>query len=435
MDKKPEHSNSPSTEKEPLETPQTEEVSKDESVDSSAAVPTAPTKSNQAEADDASQSDVDLETKPVKEASQPAESPSKDIPTPPSASEQIHAEPAPAKPKGQGPALLVALLALVIGAGAGGFSYWQWQQRQQHQLQSNELAASVTALETAQRDLRLSLEAQLLDVQRQNQAAAQRIETLGASLSKVEATLEKARNLRPQDWLIAEADYLVQMAGRKLWLEQDQQTAIALLKDADRSLSLVKDGAQLPIRAALAKDIATLEGLPRQDLAGVALKIESMIAAVETLPLNRVELPDAAETEVVDTPSESVDDWKANLARNWKAMMDDFITVRRRQGELQPLLAPEQEWYLREHLRGKLMQAQLALYHGHTDAYQKALGTASGWIDTYFKRDDAAVDSALSNLEALRKVEFVSKLPIELASQPLLERLVAERLGTVRESR
>ncbi|TKB51087.1 hypothetical protein FCL40_00595 [Ferrimonas sediminicola] len=323
--------------------------------------------------------------------------------------------------RGQGPALLVAVAALLIAAAAVGYSVWQGQQRQTQLMQAQALSGKLDELRSRVGSERDQLEQRLVEQDRQQQALLKQV-------TELQGQLAKARERQPRDWLLAEADYLTQMASRKLWLEQDVATAIALLKDADRRLNMMKDETLTPVRKALRDDITLLQGLPRQDLAGIALTIESLIGAVDRWPLNRVELPELVQPEVSDSPSESVSDWRSNLAKSWNALVDDFITIRRRQGELQPLLAPEQEWYLREHLKGKLMQAQLAIYHGHTDAYRKALATTSDWIETYFKRDDAAIEGALTSLGELQRAELGSRLPAALVSQPLLEALVQERL-------
>lgn len=44
-------------------------------------------------------------------------------------------------------------------------------------------------------------------------------------------------------WLLAQADFLVKLAGRKLWSDQDVTTAAALLKSADASLADMNDQA------------------------------------------------------------------------------------------------------------------------------------------------------------------------------------------------
>ncbi len=51
---------------------------------------------------------------------------------------------------------------------------------------------------------------------------------------------------RPNDWLLAEADYLVKMAGRKLWLEHDTASATILLESADHRIAELNDPSMTP---------------------------------------------------------------------------------------------------------------------------------------------------------------------------------------------
>lgn len=54
-------------------------------------------------------------------------------------------------------------------------------------------------------------------------------------------------------WLLSQADFLVKLAGRKLWSDQDVTTAAALLKSADASLADMNDQASSPHVAPLPK--------------------------------------------------------------------------------------------------------------------------------------------------------------------------------------
>ena len=53
---------------------------------------------------------------------------------------------------------------------------------------------------------------------------------------------------RPNDWMLAESEYLVRMAGRKLWLEHDIVSAITLLGNADERIKALNDPSLMPIR-------------------------------------------------------------------------------------------------------------------------------------------------------------------------------------------
>ena len=52
---------------------------------------------------------------------------------------------------------------------------------------------------------------------------------------------------RPNDWMLAESEYLVRMAGRKLWLEHDLVSAITLLGNADERIKALNDPSLMPI--------------------------------------------------------------------------------------------------------------------------------------------------------------------------------------------
>ena len=78
---------------------------------------------------------------------------------------------------------------------------------------------------------------------------------------QTEKQLLQLQSRRPNDWLLAEADYLVRMAGRKLWLERDANAAVLLLTEADNRLRDLNDASVLPLRQAIAADSAKLKEL------------------------------------------------------------------------------------------------------------------------------------------------------------------------------
>ncbi|MBY6187480.1 uroporphyrinogen-III C-methyltransferase [Marinobacter hydrocarbonoclasticus] len=322
--------------------------------------------------------------------------------------------------------LYVGLLALVVAIGAAVFVGWQWQQEQQLRQDNAQLNGQLQELKQAMAQRSQTLERRI----ERNESAQGDHQAALVSLREQQLEAQRrAAQRQPSDWMLAEADYLVRMASRKLWLEHDPDTALALLRDADNRLQTLGQSDLLPLREALADDMATLSALPRMDRAGLSLGIESLIKRIDTLPLNTVTLPDAVEVAGQAEPSESLSDWRANLAKSWHALTDDFITVRRRQGAVQPLLAPDQEWYLREHLKGKLMQAQLALYQGHSEAYQEALSTARLWMSDYFNLDDHSVQGALAQLDQWADAQIGLAAPVRFTVADPLARLVAERLG------
>jgi UDP-N-acetyl-2-amino-2-deoxyglucuronate dehydrogenase len=85
--------------------------------------------------------------------------------------------------------------------------------------------------------------------------------------------------------MLAEASYLVRMAGRKLWLEQDLTTASALLIDADSRIQAIADPSLIPLRKALADDIAKLKSAPEVDREGLSLRVGTLLDNIDQLKI------------------------------------------------------------------------------------------------------------------------------------------------------
>ncbi|WP_028116557.1 uroporphyrinogen-III C-methyltransferase [Ferrimonas senticii] len=336
------------------------------------------------------------------------------------------------KPQGAGAALTISVVALLLGVGSLVFGGWMWQQGQLERESSAALGAEVSNLKQQLQqkggELSATLE-QLRQVQLGNQQAIGKVQ---AGFAQAEQTIlaeqQKLKQLAPQSWLLAEASYLVQMAERKLVLEQDAATAIKLLQDADSRLALLGNPDLKPLRQALQNDLAMVQGLPQFDRDGVAMAIEALVREVDRLPLNRVQLPEVAEQPQSTELSDQINDWQANLSRSWQALMEDFITVRRRSEQVQPLLAPAQEWYLREHMRGKLLQAQLALYHGDQQALRQSLQTAQQWLQNYFDLDTSQVQAALARLQRWQAADMAQLKAVQFESLAGLKQAADDKL-------
>lgn len=69
--------------------------------------------------------------------------------------------------------------------------------------------------------------------------------------------------------------------------------------------------------------------------------------------------------------------------------MDNFITIRRRDDTAVPLLAPNQDIYLRENIRSRLLVAAQAVPRHQEETYRQALENVSTWVRAYYDTDDA----------------------------------------------
>ncbi|MFQ1768488.1 uroporphyrinogen-III C-methyltransferase [Aeromonas veronii] len=235
---------------------------------------------------------------------------------------------------------------------------------------------------------------------------------------------------RPNDWMLAESEYLVRMAGRKLWLEHDLVSAITLLGNADERIAALNDPSLMPIRKALAEDIAKLKGMPRIDREGLTLKLAALSDQIELLPLSTVSMPEA-KAEADQAVSTNPDEWESNLKKNWVKFTENFVTIRRRDGAVEALLSPQQEIFLRENLKTKLLQAQLSVYREQQALYEDSLDKAQRWLTQYFDTDNSATRYMQGELDKLKGEQIQIDYPAQFKTQAMLEQVLTERLQRI----
>lgn len=315
------------------------------------------------------------------------------------------------------------LLALGLTACTLGGGFMLYQQMQQQLLAQD---AKNIALQDQLQQALLQPNQRIgqLEQQQLNDAKTyQELTKLAEDQNQLQDRINKLAQRSPTHWMASEAEYLVNMAGRKLWLEKDPRTATDLLKSADETIAAMNNPALLPIRKALAKDIAATASIKTTDIDGSVLALDALIEQLDKLPLNRTD----AETDAPEDTNITGDlnDWQSNLEKTWKALTQDFITIRHRTADAPALLAPEQQWYLVENIRHKLLQSQLALYRYDRAAYHQSLMMVRKWIQTYFDTQDHRTAEAIAKIDTLATLELDPITLKSFAAKPLLLQLTS----------
>jgi uroporphyrin-3 C-methyltransferase len=331
------------------------------------------------------------------------------------------------KGKNTGPVLGAIAIVLVIALGAGGY-YHTHQQAQQLIAANQTLQQQLEALKQSQQQERSALEGLLQQQGKTLDAADREQATLTRQLNELQEKVAIISGSDAKTWLLAQADFLVKMAGRKLWSDQDVTTAAALLKSADASLADMNDPSLLEVRRAITEDVSTLSTLTQVDFDGIILKTNQLSNQVDNLRLADNDSDEAPMDQDSGELSSSISEWRQNLTKSWHNFMADFITVRRRDSSAEPLLAPNQDIYLRENIRSRLLVAAQAIPRHQNEVYKQSLETISTWIRAYFDTTDPATKAFLEELDALSQQSITMDVPDQLKSQPLLEKLMQTRV-------
>ncbi|HBR4251296.1 TPA: uroporphyrinogen-III C-methyltransferase [Klebsiella pneumoniae] len=324
-------------------------------------------------------------------------------------------------------ALSAIAIAIAIAAGIGLYGLNKQQATRQNATTS-ELASQVAALPKAQENQKSELEGVIKQQADQLNEAKHQQETLAKQLDELQQKVAVISGSDAKTWLLAQADFLVKLAGRKLWSDQDVTTAAALLKSADASLADMNDPSLIGARRAITDDIATLSAVSQVDYDGMILKVNQLANQIDNLRLADNNDDDSPMDADSDELSSSISEWRVNLQKSWQNFMDSFITVRRRDETAVPLLAPNQDIYLRENIRSRLLVAAQAVPRHQEETWKQSLDNVSTWVRAYYDTDDATTKAFLDEVDKLSQQSITMTVPETLQSQALLEKLMQTRV-------
>ena len=324
-------------------------------------------------------------------------------------------------------ALSAIAIAIAIAAGIGLYGLNKQQATRQNATTS-ELASQVAALQKAQENQKSELEGVIKQQADQLNEAKHQQETLAKQLDELQQKVAVISGSDAKTWLLAQADFLVKLAGRKLWSDQDVTTAAALLKSADASLADMNDPRLIGARRAITDDIATLSAVSQVDYDGMILKVNQLANQIDNLRLADNNDDDSPMDADSDELSSSISEWRVNLQKSWQNFMDSFITVRRRDETAVPLLAPNQDIYLRENIRSRLLVAAQAVPRHQEETWKQSLDNVSTWVRAYYDTDDATTKAFLDEVDKLSQQSITMTVPETLQSQALLEKLMQTRV-------
>ncbi len=298
---------------------------------------------------------------------------------------------------------IFSLVVAIIGLGLAGYLFQQYEQQQQL-LQQNraDMAGAIQRVDEQRNDnraLQRQLDQQTATHAKQLADLQNSIDVQQRQISSQQSRIQSMSTTDRNDWLLAEAEYLLRLANQRLLMGKEVNGALDLLKATDDIFRELDDSGLYAVRQALAEDMAALRAVGQFDLEGLYLQLGALANQADQLVLFE---PPVFSPEPKEITSEG--DWQQRLQAGFTAAWEklkSYIRITSREDIYQPMLAPEYETAVRQNVRLMFEQAQMAALSGKQKLYTMSLDKARSWLNEYYTLDKQAALSVIASIDEL----------------------------------
>ena len=293
------------------------------------------------------------------------------------------------------PAVRAALVCLAIATALWADARWELATLRQ------DLARRLAEGDTAARDARAQARQageQLVAQQAKIAVLESRLAETQSQAVALEAMYQELSSSRDER-LLAEVEQAVVIAMQQLQYSGNVEAALIALQGAEARLARSAQAQFLTARKLIARDIERLKGIPGANIGGLSLKIESVVAAVDGLPLAYEQRPAAVAAKPAARPA-GKDFWGELGADLWREFRQ-LVRIERIDHGDPALLAPAQSYFLRENLKLRLLNARLALLQRDARVFREEIRQARQQLERYFDVRAKPVQAAQATLGTL----------------------------------
>lgn len=271
---------------------------------------------------------------------------------------------------------------------------------------------------------------------------AKQIESQSQQIALEQLYQDLAKNR--DEWALAEIEQVLSTASQQLQLAGNIRGALIALQNADTRLSRADRPQFIAVRRAIARDIDNLKSLPNIDLTGIALRLDTLVAEIDSMPLLSDEKPAVLapppKTRLATVPASGgvgavdtsvMQDWRGAWLDYWHRWTSelwhdirDLVRVRVVSSPEALLLSPGEAFFARENLKLRLLNARIALLSRNDAAFRSDLIEADRALVRYF---DTRARQTKAGREQIRQLQE-SVLNIEMPT-------LSHSLNAVRQSR
>lgn len=353
-------------------------------------------------------------------------------PVPPVPPVALPAQPAlpPASSSGLLPKLALGLALLAAGASAT-----LWLQLQAVRMELARRSSDTGTLVTEAREQSARAESLVQDLQVRLGVAEVRLSEVSLQRSQLDELMLTVSRTR-DDSLVQDLESTLRLAQQQAQLTGSVQPLISALQSADQRIARAAQPRLNPVQRAIARDIERIQAAALVDLPALAGRLDGLIGQLDELPLLNAVAPvqsDGPEAPAVAVKAEPVTpaqqaapaagatawqrlqswwlDWSGRAWASLSASGSELVRVHRVDQPEAMLLAPDQEFFLRENTKLKLLNARLALLARQLGTASADLRAVEATLQRYFDGQAKPTQLALETLQGLQRDLSLNQLP------------------------
>jgi uncharacterized protein HemX len=294
-------------------------------------------------------------------------------------------------------AILLAVLAILLAAGA-------WLSgRDQSRGVKTDMARKLAEFDTAIKESKL-LARNADEATRESAARIAQVEGQLAGSKEQQQALESLYQELARDrdqFALSDIEQIVLTASQQIQLAGNIKAAIIGLETADQRLLRLDKPQFSRLRQAIGNDLARLRATPFVDQAGISFRLSTQVENIEKWPLS------SAHTKAPAKDAKA----RPRLSQDLLSEFKNLVQIRRLDQGEPALLTPEQEYFLRQNLKLRLLTARLSLLSRDAAGYRSDLQAAEKLLARYFNTQDSAVAAAQAELRKLSELNAAPALP------------------------
>lgn len=228
-------------------------------------------------------------------------------------------------------------------------------------------------------------------------------ENVDSSVSTLTTDLKETRDIATRgqtEWILAETEYLLRMAGHRVNFAGDTKAGILALRAASERLHDLGDSRFIPVRQEIANEVAELRQTGAPDIEGIALELQKLSQRADSLPLPPSDIQKSFRDAKEEPNTENAKQVAGQLLQSLKGMVSvepaDGIPV------IRPAKPSREQLSASESLRLHLQAARLAVLRRDQDTYHQHLENAESYVNNSYDTEDPITVAYLEDLAALK---------------------------------